>query len=68
MEVQGSGAGEIEVAVSMTVSTPSRSGAESLNASQPTSPERPKKPRVERRGSRTRNRSRSGMRAMLTQV
>jgi hypothetical protein len=68
MEDQGVGARELEVVVSMTEGTPSHSYAESLNASQPTSPKRPKKLKVERRGSRTRNRSRSRLRAMLKEV
>lgn len=60
--------GEVEVRVSMVESAPSHSDTESLNASQPTSRKRPKKLRVERRGCRTRNKSRSGVKAMLTQV
>jgi len=38
MEVQGSGAGEVEVGISMAESALSLSETQSLNASQPTSP------------------------------
>jgi hypothetical protein len=67
-ENQEEGAGEVELGVSMTERTPSRSYAESLNASQPTSPKRPKKLKVERTASRNRNRGRSRLRAMLKEV
>ena len=67
-KVQGREAGVLEVGVSMADSSLSLSDTESLNASQPASQKRPKKSRVERRGSRTRNRSRNGVRARLTQV
>jgi hypothetical protein len=45
MKLQGSEAGEVEVSVSMAESAPSLSDAQSLNASQLTSPWRPKSQR-----------------------
>jgi hypothetical protein len=68
MEVQRNGAGEVEVGLLMVESKPFVSDTDSLNASQTTSPKRPKKPRVELKGSRTRNKNRRGMRATWTQV
>jgi hypothetical protein len=68
MEDQGGGADEVEVGVSMTERRTSRSYAESLNATQPTSPKRPKKLKMESRGFRNRNRCRSRLRAMLKEV
>ena len=68
MEDQEEGAGEVELGVSITERTPSRSYAEPLNTSQLTSPKRPKSLRVERRGSRNRNRSRSRLRAIFKEV
>ena len=68
MEDPGSGTGEVEVGELMTESVPARSDTGSLNASQPTSPKRPKNLKGESRGSRNRNRSRSRVTAMLKQV
>jgi hypothetical protein len=66
MEGQGRGESEIETEVMVTNSAPFRSDAEDVNASPPTNPKRPKKLKVERRGSQTRNRSTSKVRTKMT--
>lgn len=68
MKLQGSEAGEVEVGVSMAESPQSLSDTQSLNASQSDQSIAAKKPREGRRGSRTRNRSRNVVIAMLEQA
>jgi hypothetical protein len=68
IEVLGSGAGEVELDVSMAESAPSLADTDCLNVPHPNSPNRPKEPRFKRRGFTTRNRSRSVVKATLTEV
>jgi hypothetical protein len=68
MKDQESGAGEVEVGVLIAESAPYLSDKKSLDTSQPTSPKRPEKLKVKRRGSQTRHRSRSRVKAILKPV
>jgi hypothetical protein len=67
MEEQRNGAGEVEVGVLMEDSAPTLADTDYLNVSKPTIAKRPKYLNVERKEPGIRNRSRNGVRAMLTQ-
>jgi hypothetical protein len=66
IEVRGVRESDMETDVMMKNNTPSLSDVEDVSASPPTSPKSPKEIKVERRGSRTRNRSTIKARPKMT--